>query len=87
MHQVKVMEDHRHKKLQALREQIQRGEYLVEPSVVAEAIARRVWSIELATERAETPVSTLHRARRTRARDEALSGVRPRAEVLAGLAS
>lgn len=36
------MDNHREKKMQALREQIEYGEYLVNPTVVADAILRRI---------------------------------------------
>jgi hypothetical protein len=42
------MDELRDKKLQELREQVRRGQYVVDPSAVAEAIMWRVWGVDVA---------------------------------------
>src|SRR5437764_619934 len=42
IHSMGIMEEDHHHKMSAIKEQIQRGDYHVDPAIVAEAILRRI---------------------------------------------
>jgi anti-sigma-28 factor FlgM len=47
MLRVSNMDEHREQRLQELRDQIGRGEYVVNVSAIAEAIVERVWGLDV----------------------------------------
>jgi hypothetical protein len=61
------MDEHHETKLQQLREQVARGEYRVEPTLVADALIRRVQGLQAAAEPVASRPAAGHGRRRLRA--------------------
>ena len=82
------MEEHREKKLRELRQRVQSGEYVVDPTAVADAVVHRIWGFELEPAPAPVPLALARRRIRKRVRGSAVTGgADRRTEALAGMQS